>query len=60
MSNGTVTSQPPTPVTDSPPDVLPPVQEAIKQAGIKPGEVSDVILGSAKQSPPKTPKVQNP
>ena len=56
MSNGSITSRPATPVTDSPPDVIEgQIQEAKKKAEKLAQELADVVL--QQQGPPGTPKL---
>lgn len=60
MSNGSTTSHPATPATDSPPDVIEAqaqqqaMQEAKEKAEKLARELADVVLHQ--QSPPGTPK----
>ncbi|HEX6899825.1 MAG TPA: hypothetical protein VF789_08930 [Thermoanaerobaculia bacterium] len=58
MSNGNITSQPSTPVTNSPQEVPPATQEAKRKIEKRVQELAGVVLGQ--QSPPGTPKVPRP
>lgn len=58
MSNGSTTSQPAEPITNSPPDVIEAqIQEAKKQVEKRAQELADIVI--QQQSPPGTPKLGN-